>query len=75
MLMDTVWVHRGVQCLDAALFGDILFFYSGLEIVSEEVEDPFGFDPDDLPVEPLTADIEKSYWRQLKNQDHAWAIM
>lgn len=34
------------------------FFYSGLEIVSEEVEDPFGFDPDDLPVEPLTTDIE-----------------
>jgi ion channel-forming bestrophin family protein len=34
------------------------FFYSGLEIVSEEIEDPFGFDPNDLPVEPLTADIE-----------------
>jgi ion channel-forming bestrophin family protein len=34
------------------------FFYSGLEIVSEEVEDPFGFDQDDLPVEPLTTDIE-----------------
>ena len=34
------------------------FFYSGLEIVSDEVEDPFGFDDDDLPVEPLTLDLE-----------------
>ena len=34
------------------------FFYAGLEIVSDGVEDPFGFDADDLPVEPLTADLE-----------------
>jgi putative membrane protein len=34
------------------------YFYAGLEIVSDEVEDPFGFDPDDLPVEPLTLDLE-----------------
>jgi ion channel-forming bestrophin family protein len=42
------------------------FFYSGLEIVSEEVEDPFGFDPDDLPVELLTADIENRIDDNLK---------
>ena len=34
------------------------YFYAGLEIISDEVEDPFGFDPNDLPVEPLTVDIE-----------------
>ena len=34
------------------------FFYAGLEIVSDGVEDPFGFDADDLPVEPLTVDLE-----------------
>lgn len=47
------------------------FFYSGLEIVSEEVEDPFGFDPDDLPVEPLTADIENRIDDNLKNKTQA----
>lgn len=47
------------------------FFYSGLEIVSEEVEDPFGFDPDDLPVEPLTADIENRIDDNLKIKTHA----
>jgi len=34
------------------------YFYAGLEIVSDEVEDPFGFDADDLPVEPITVDLE-----------------
>jgi len=34
------------------------YFYAGLEIVSDEVEDPFGFDADDLPVEPITIDLE-----------------
>jgi ion channel-forming bestrophin family protein len=42
------------------------FFYSGLEIVSEEVEDPFGFDPNDLPVEALTEDIENRIDANLK---------
>ena len=34
------------------------YFYTGLEIISEEIEDPFGFDMNDLPVEPMTMDIE-----------------
>jgi putative membrane protein len=34
------------------------YFYTGLEIISEEIEDPFGFDMNDLPVEPITMDIE-----------------
>lgn len=34
------------------------YFYAGLEIVSDVVEDPFGFDADDLPVEPITIDLE-----------------
>ena len=34
------------------------YFYAGLEIISDIVEDPFGFDADDLPVEPLTVDLE-----------------
>jgi ion channel-forming bestrophin family protein len=47
------------------------FFYSGLEIVSEVVEDPFGFDPDDLPVEPLTTDIENRIDDNIKIKTHA----
>jgi ion channel-forming bestrophin family protein len=35
------------------------YFYAGLEIISDIVEDPFGFDADDLPVEPLTVDLER----------------
>lgn len=42
------------------------FFYSGLEIVSDEVEDPFGFDDNDLPVEPLTQDMEERVDDNLK---------
>jgi putative membrane protein len=34
------------------------YFYTGLEIISEEIEDPFGFDMNDIPVEPITLDIE-----------------
>ena len=34
------------------------YFYTGLEIISDEIEDPFGFDMNDLPVEPITTDIE-----------------
>ncbi len=34
------------------------YFYAGLEIISDEIEDPFGFDANDLPVEPLTIDLE-----------------
>jgi ion channel-forming bestrophin family protein len=42
------------------------YFYTGLEIISEEVEDPFGFDPTDLPVEALTIDIEARIDANLK---------
>ena len=44
------------------------YFYAGLEIVSEVVEDPFGFDADDLPVEPLTIDLENRVDGIIKTQ-------
>ncbi|MFM7329599.1 MAG: bestrophin family ion channel [Bacteroidota bacterium] len=42
------------------LFLSVFFyFYAGMEIISEEVEDPFGFDPNDLPVTDMTRGTEK----------------
>lgn len=35
------------------------YFYAGLEIISDEIEDPFGFDINDIPVTELTALTEK----------------
>jgi ion channel-forming bestrophin family protein len=35
------------------------YFYAGLEIISDEVEDPFGFDENDIPVNELTELVEK----------------
>ena len=35
------------------------YFYAGLEIISDEVEDPFGFDENDIPVNELTELAEK----------------
>ena len=50
------------------LFLSIFFyFYAGMEIISEEVEDPFGFDPNDLPVTDMTRITEKRLAAILKN--------
>lgn len=35
------------------------YFYTGLEIISDEIEDPFGFDENDIPVQHLTQLLEK----------------
>lgn len=35
------------------------YFYAGLEMVSDEMEDPFGFDENDIPVAQLTDLVEK----------------
>lgn len=50
------------------LFLSVFFyFYAGMEIISEEVEDPFGFDPNDLPVTDMTRITEKRLTTILKN--------
>lgn len=35
------------------------YFYAGLEIVSDEMEDPFGFDINDIPVTDMTNLVER----------------
>jgi len=43
------------------------YFYAGMEIISEEVEDPFGFDQNDLPVNDLTKMAEKRITQIIKS--------
>lgn len=43
------------------------YFYTGMEIISEEVEDPFGFDQNDLPVNELTKMTEKRITQIIKS--------
>jgi len=40
--------------------GVIVYFLLGIELTAEEVEQPFGFDPDDLPLEQFCATIRKN---------------
>ncbi|MFZ9982410.1 MAG: bestrophin family ion channel [Cyclobacteriaceae bacterium] len=50
------------------LFLSVFFyFYTGMEIISEEVEDPFGFDQNDLPVNDLTKLAEKRITQIIKS--------
>ena len=43
------------------------YFYTGMEIISEEVEDPFGFDQNDLPVNELTKMAERRITQIIKS--------
>jgi putative membrane protein len=43
------------------------YFYTGMEIISEEVEDPFGFDQNDLPVNELTKMTERRITQIIKS--------
>ena len=38
----------------------IFYVLASLEIIAETIENPFGTDPDDLPMEQLTRNIEKA---------------
>ncbi|WP_443939177.1 bestrophin family protein [Pedobacter sp. MW01-1-1] len=37
----------------------ILYVLASLELIAEEIENPFGYDANDLPVDKITANIEK----------------
>lgn len=38
----------------------VSYFMIGMETTAEDIEQPFGFDPDDLPLDDICAGIEKS---------------
>jgi putative membrane protein len=42
------------------LQGVVVYFLFGVELIAEEVEDPFGFDPDDLPLEQFCETIRSN---------------
>jgi len=44
----------------------VSYFLLSLEMIAEELEEPFGQDPDDLPLTRLCVTIEKSMQRQLE---------
>jgi len=39
----------------------------GLELIAEEIEDPFGYDDDDLPVDELCAKVERNIKEIIQN--------
>nr|WP_294943852.1 bestrophin family ion channel [uncultured Mucilaginibacter sp.] len=41
------------------IIGFILFVFASIELIAEEIEDPFGFDANDLPVDNICENIEK----------------
>ena len=47
----------------------MLVFYTmvGLELIAEEIEDPFGYDDDDLPVDELCAKVEGNIHEIMRN--------
>lgn len=48
------------------LIAVVSYFLISLEMIAEELEEPFGQDPDDLPLTRLCVTIEKSMQRQLE---------
>jgi putative membrane protein len=42
------------------LQGFVVYFLFGVELIAEEVENPFGFDPDDLPLERFCETIREN---------------
>ncbi|MFN8614213.1 MAG: bestrophin family ion channel [Vulcanimicrobiota bacterium] len=48
------------------IIGLVSYFLISLEMIAEEIEEPFGHDPDDLPLSRLCVTIEKSVQRQLE---------
>ncbi|MBS2034110.1 hypothetical protein JST97_03935 [bacterium] len=48
------------------IIGLVSYFLISLEMIAEEIEEPFGQDPDDLPLARLCVTIEKSVQRQLE---------
>jgi putative membrane protein len=41
------------------IIGFILFVFASIELIAEEIEDPFGFDANDLPIDSICENIDK----------------
>jgi putative membrane protein len=51
----------------ALMSGFMFYILASLETLAEEVENPFGTDTNDLPLDALTAVIEKDVYEILTN--------
>uniref|UniRef100_UPI0037BEAB27 bestrophin family ion channel n=1 Tax=Flavobacterium sp. TaxID=239 RepID=UPI0037BEAB27 len=47
----------GYYAIPVVIF--IFYVLASLELIAEEIEDPFGMDANDLPIEKITANIKK----------------
>jgi putative membrane protein len=50
----------------------LAYFMIGIEMIAEQIEDPFGMDDDDLRLDDLCATIDKSV-REILSGEHASA--
>ncbi|MDI1356349.1 MAG: bestrophin family ion channel [bacterium] len=48
----------------------IFYAFASLELISEEIEDPFGTDSNDLPTDEISEKIKKSVYEILLGHDH-----
>ena len=47
----------GYYAIPVVIF--IFYVLASLELIAEEIEDPFGMDANDLPIEKITVNIKK----------------
>jgi putative membrane protein len=47
----------GYYAIPVVIF--IFYVLASLELIAEEIEDPFGFDANDLPIEKIASNIKK----------------
>ena len=53
------------------IIGFILFVFASIELIAEEIEDPFGTDANDLPLDNICANIEKHVGEIFGEDTHA----
>ena len=49
--------NLGYYAVPVVIF--IFYVLASLELIAEEIEDPFGFDANDLPIEKISSNIKK----------------
>ena len=65
----TLVFSLGYYCIPVVVF--IFYVLTSLELIAEEIEDPFGKDDNDLPMDAMSKNIRKSVYEILElNQPH-----
>jgi putative membrane protein len=76
-------VHRGITLImvvmpvlmaqdlgywSAPIMGTVAYFIFGVELAAGDIEEPFGYDPDDLPLERFCETIQRAAEQELPRQ-------